>query len=85
MKDYDCEILYHPGKANVLADALSYRAVSAPIRDVCTRMTMMTPVLNTIREAWVEAVRPKNRKTEWIIRQISDFWMDSRGLMTFHG
>ncbi|KAL4034958.1 hypothetical protein IC575_003632 [Cucumis melo] len=23
VKDYDCEILYHPGKANVLADALS--------------------------------------------------------------
>ena len=21
--DYDCEILYHPGKANVVADALS--------------------------------------------------------------
>ena len=23
LKDYDCEILYHPGKANVVADALS--------------------------------------------------------------
>ncbi|KAM6576851.1 hypothetical protein CsatB_028688 [Cannabis sativa] len=23
VKDYDCEILYHPGKANVIADALS--------------------------------------------------------------
>ncbi|KAL4038302.1 hypothetical protein IC575_001916 [Cucumis melo] len=23
VKDYDCEILYHPGKANVVADALS--------------------------------------------------------------
>ena len=22
-KDYDCDILYHPGKANVVADALS--------------------------------------------------------------
>ena len=23
LKDYDCDILYHPGKANVVADALS--------------------------------------------------------------
>ena len=25
VKDYDCEILCHPGKANVVADALSRR------------------------------------------------------------
>lgn len=27
--DYNCEILYHPGKANVVADAISHKAVSA--------------------------------------------------------
>ena len=25
VKDYDCDILYHPGKANVVVDALSRR------------------------------------------------------------
>ena len=28
LKDYDMTILYHPGKANVVADALSWKAVS---------------------------------------------------------
>ena len=27
VKDYDCDILYHPGKANVVADALSWRGL----------------------------------------------------------
>ena len=64
VKDYDCEILYHPGKANVVADSLSRRAEGSPMRDVCTRLTVMTPVLDTILGAQAEAVRPENRKRE---------------------
>jgi len=29
LKDFDFELLYHPGKANVVADALSKKAVHA--------------------------------------------------------
>ena len=82
VKDYDCEILYHPGKANVVADALSRRAESALIQDVCLRLTVMTPVLDTIWEAQAEAVRPENRKWERVIGQVPELITDSRRMMT---
>ena len=35
-KDYDCIIDYHPGKANVVADALSRRTISGLSLKHCT-------------------------------------------------
>nr|GFB25240.1 putative reverse transcriptase domain-containing protein [Tanacetum cinerariifolium] len=32
LSDYDCDIRYHPGKANVLADALSHKERDVPLR-----------------------------------------------------
>nr|GEY31422.1 hypothetical protein [Tanacetum cinerariifolium] len=43
LSDYDCEIRYHPGKTNVVADALSRKERSKPLR---VRALVMTIGLN---------------------------------------
>lgn len=37
LKDYDVDILYHPGKANVVADALSHKAMASNYRQPMER------------------------------------------------
>ncbi|GJT05355.1 putative reverse transcriptase domain-containing protein [Tanacetum coccineum] len=64
LSDYDCEIHYHPGKANVVADALSQKERIKPLR---VRALVMTICLNLpvqILEAQVEARKEENFGTE---------------------
>lgn len=63
-KDYNCEILYHLGKANVVADALSRKVVSTPIGDVCLRVVIISPLLDLIKKAQVEGLEKENWEAE---------------------
>ncbi|GJV70097.1 putative reverse transcriptase domain-containing protein [Tanacetum coccineum] len=64
LSDYDCEIRYHPGKANVVADALSRKERIKPLRVRALVMTIGMNLPKQILEAQIEAQKPKNIKNE---------------------
>ncbi|GJZ35402.1 putative reverse transcriptase domain-containing protein [Tanacetum coccineum] len=51
LSDYDCEICYHPGKANVVADALSRKEQIKPLRVRALVMTIGLDLPKRILEA----------------------------------
>ena len=82
VNDYDGEILYHPGKANVIADALSRKSGGSSTPSLCMRISVDSLLMGLIREVQVEGMRQENWKLKRIRGENNRFVQDSRGLLT---
>ncbi|GJZ39453.1 putative reverse transcriptase domain-containing protein [Tanacetum coccineum] len=66
LSDYECEIKYHPGKANVVADALSRKERLKPRRVRAMSITIHSGLKTKILEAQSEASKDLKAPTEWL-------------------
>ncbi|GJV95306.1 putative reverse transcriptase domain-containing protein [Tanacetum coccineum] len=66
LSDYDCDIRYHPGKANVVADALSHKERDEPLWVRALVMTISLDLPKQILTAQIEALKLKNLKKEYV-------------------
>ncbi|KAG8481220.1 hypothetical protein CXB51_025968 [Gossypium anomalum] len=96
LKDYDCSIEYHSGKANVVADALSRRAVS-DLRAMFGRLSLYDDgsllAKLQVKPTWVDQIKEKQLKDDSLVDRFqqvekggtSKFGLNSEGVLCFRG
>ncbi|GJS17622.1 putative reverse transcriptase domain-containing protein [Tanacetum coccineum] len=87
LSDYDYEIRYHPGKANIVADALSQKERIKPLRVRALVMAVYNNLPKQILKALKEAMKRKNvraKKLGKLIKQIFKFCPDGTRFQVFY-
>ncbi|GKG40960.1 hypothetical protein Tco_0470172, partial [Tanacetum coccineum] len=75
LSDYNCDIRYHPRKANVVADALSRKERTEPLWVRALDMTIGLDLPKRILEAQIEAQKPENLVNDYArILQVEIFY-----------
>ncbi|GJX98709.1 putative reverse transcriptase domain-containing protein [Tanacetum coccineum] len=70
LSDYDCEICYHPDKANLVVDALSKKEREKPLRVRALVMTVYPDLSERILRAQTEAMKEERVRAENLGRLI---------------
>ncbi|KAJ9551909.1 hypothetical protein OSB04_015954 [Centaurea solstitialis] len=90
LRDYDCEILYHPGKGNVVADALSRKGgkvkpgiVDSRMGIVAYRINIVPDLKSEIRECQEKALKEENLKSERLVGIVDTLVSNAEGLKCF--
>ncbi|KAI3778829.1 hypothetical protein L2E82_08214 [Cichorium intybus] len=82
ISDYDCDIIYHPGKANVVADALSRKAPEKRIKARSMHIELVSSIIERIKAAQQKVEESGNLKDEKLGKDIQ-FETNSQGLKTY--
>ncbi|GJX24174.1 hypothetical protein Tco_0228619 [Tanacetum coccineum] len=80
LSDYDCEICYHPRKANIVADALSHKERNKPLWVQALVMTIGLNLPKQILNAQTKERKPKNIKNKAVGGMLIENSMDPKKL-----
>ncbi|XP_071708725.1 uncharacterized protein [Rutidosis leptorrhynchoides] len=83
INDYECDIRYHPGKANIVADALSSKERVKPLRVRSLNMTIQRNLMSRFQDTQLEAMMEENVKKEGINEKDRNFEVKSDGTRYF--
>ncbi|KAJ9546504.1 hypothetical protein OSB04_019047 [Centaurea solstitialis] len=90
LSDYDCEILYHPGKGNVVADALSRKGgkikpgiVDSRMGIVAYRISIVPDLKSEIKEWQEKASKEEHLKSERMVGFLDTLVTDTEGMKCF--
>nr|GFD20641.1 putative reverse transcriptase domain-containing protein [Tanacetum cinerariifolium] len=84
LSDYDCEIRYHPGKANVVADALS-RKDKEPIRVYALVVMVHNNLPEQIRNAQAKPCEKENIGAKGFVGEGEPFEVRADGTKCLRG
>ncbi|KAJ0627094.1 putative nucleotidyltransferase, Ribonuclease H [Helianthus annuus] len=85
LNDYDCEICYHPGKANVVADALSRKERVNPIRINAKSIELRNNLNERLLAAQKEVVLEANYPNEKLGMTADQLSCDKNGILRLNG
>ncbi|GKE51692.1 putative reverse transcriptase domain-containing protein [Tanacetum coccineum] len=85
LSDYDCEIRYHPGKANVMTYALSRKERNKPLRVRALVLTIGLNLPTQILNTQAEARKEENFGTEDICGMIKKLEQRTDGTLCLNG
>ncbi|WMV09841.1 hypothetical protein MTR67_003226 [Solanum verrucosum] len=85
IKDYDITIQYHPGKANVVADALSRKAVSMEKGGVLASIEVRATFIEEIKAKQFEDENLNEIRKKIVIGNAQETTLDAEGVLSLKG